>query len=116
MKKVYYTLILACLFSCEAVFLEDISDKSVILLAPLNNSQLDLGNNTFSWQLLDDAESYQIQIATPGFENANQIILDSIVIDNSVMQNLNSGTYQWRVKASNSEYDTRYTTVSFTVN
>ena len=116
MKKVYYTLILACLFSCEAIFLEDISNKSLILLAPLENSQLNAGDNTFSWQLIEDAETYQIQIATPDFENANQIILDSIVIDNSVMQSLDSGTYQWRAKASNSEYDTQYTTVSFTVN
>lgn len=109
-------LVLACLFSCEAVFVEDISNDSVVLLAPLDNSQLNVGNNTFSWELLNDAEIYQIQIASPNFENANQIILDSIVLDNNLLQNLDTGTYQWRVKASNSEYETQYSTVNFTVN
>ena len=116
MKKIYYTLILACLFSCEAVFVEDISNDSIVLLAPLNNSQLNVGNNTFSWELINNAETYQIQIATPNFENANQIVLDSIVLDNNLLQSLDLGTYQWRVKASNSEYETQYSTVSFTVN
>jgi hypothetical protein len=109
-------LVLACLFSCEAVFVEDISNDSVVLLAPLDNSQLNAGNNTFSWELLNDAEIYQIQIATPNFENANQIVLDSIVLDNSLLQSIDAGTYQWRVKASNSEYETQYSTVNFTVN
>jgi hypothetical protein len=116
MKKIYYTLILACLFSCEAVFVEDISNDSVVLLAPLDNSQLNVGNNTFSWELINDAETYQIQIAIPNFENANQIVLDSIVLDNNLLQSLDAGTYQWRVKASNSEYETQFSTVNFTVN
>lgn len=118
MKKVYLLLLLCFTLSCEAVFVEDISNNSVVLQAPTNNSQVTSGNITFTWELLDQAEAYQIQIATPNFQNASQIVLDSItdVDANSISTHLDAGTYQWRVKAMNSEYETPYSTVNFTVN
>ena len=114
-KKMYYALILVCFLSCEAIFLNDLSNNTVVLLAPLNNAQLDVGNNTFSWELLEDAETYQIQIATPSFANANQIVLDSVTSSHMVIHSLTAGNYEWRVKALNSEYETPFSTVNFTV-
>ncbi|MFD2568589.1 hypothetical protein [Pseudotenacibaculum haliotis] len=116
MKKVYLLLLLCFTLSCEAVFVEDISDDSVMLQAPTNNSQVTSGNIVFTWQLVDQAEAYQVQIATPDFQNASQIVLDSITDANSVSTHLDAGTYEWRVKAMNSEYETPYSAVSFTVN
>jgi len=116
MKKVALTFLVCIIFSCEAVFLEDISNDSIILLAPTNNSEITAGNNTFSWQLLDEAEMYQVQIAHPTFQNAHQILLDTVVNSNSLVQNMEVGEYQWRVKAVNSEYETEYSMASFTVN
>ncbi|MBL4605810.1 MAG: hypothetical protein JKY02_09190 [Flavobacteriaceae bacterium] len=116
MKKIHYALILVCFLSCEAVFLDDLSNDTVVLLAPLDNAQLDVGNNTFSWELLDNAETYQIQIATPSFANANQIVLDSVTSLRMLIHDLSAGTYQWRIKALNSEYETPFSTVDFTVN
>ena len=115
-KKLHCALILVCFLSCEAVFLDDLSNDTVVVLAPLNNAQLDVGNNTFSWELLENAETYQIQIATPSFENANQIVLDSVTASRMIVHDLISGTYEWRVKALNSEYETPFSTVNFTVN
>ncbi len=116
MKKVYLLLLLCFTLSCEAIFVEDISDDSVMLQAPTNNSQVTSGNIVFTWQLVDQAEAYQVQIATPDFQNASQIVLDSITDANSVSTHLDAGTYEWRVKAMNSEYETPYSAVSFTVN
>ncbi len=116
MKKVALVSLLCIILSCEAVFVEDISNDSLILLAPVDNSEITSGNNTFSWQLLDEAEMYEIQIARPSFQNAAEILLDSVVDSNSLVHNIEIGEYEWRVKAVNSEYETEYSTSSFTVN
>lgn len=116
MKKVYLILLVGFVLSCEAVFVEDISNDSIVLQAPLDDTQVSSGNVSFNWQLLDEAELYQIQIAVPNFENASQLLLDSVTDTNAVVKHLDAGSYQWRVKGMNSEYETSYTTVSFTVN
>lgn len=115
-KKLHYALVLVCFLSCEAVFLDDLSNNTVVVLAPLNDAQLNVGSNAFSWELLENAETYQIQIATPNFTNANQIVLDSVTTSRMIVHDLTAGTYEWRVKALNSEYETPFSTVNFTVN
>jgi type III secretory pathway lipoprotein EscJ len=101
---------------CEAILIEDISNKTVVVLAPTENSQVAAGTVSFSWKQLDDASSYTIQVATPDFTNATQILLNTNSSENSSSVVLSSGNYQWRVRASNSEYSTEYTTTNFTVN
>jgi len=116
MKNVYLLIIFLGLISCEVILVEDISNESILLLAPSVNSEVPSGNISFSWQLVNEADSYNIQIASPNFENASQILLDSITSSISANKNLEVGEYQWRVKAINSEYETPFSTVSFTVN
>lgn len=116
MKKVYLIFLVYTIVSCEAILVEDISNDSLVLLAPTDNSVVTSGNITFSWQLLDEAEMYEVQMATPNFQNANQILLDSVTDSNTLIRNFDSGTYQWRVKAINAEYETGYSLASFTVN
>jgi hypothetical protein len=123
MKKRYFFILFLVFIGCEAVFVEDISNESVILLAPSESSTVSSGDITFRWQLVDQAELYSIQIVSPSFENVNQFVLDTVVspVDSiqtsrSLTQDLDLGNYQWRVKALNSEYETQYSTVSFTVN
>lgn len=114
-------LIALCAFlwlciGCEAILEEDISNQQVVVLAPTENAQLTAGDIIFSWQTLDNTTSYTIQIATPDFTNATQILLNTNTADNNATTNLTAGSYQWRVNASNSEYTTEYTTINFTVN
>jgi len=93
MKKIYIALTLLCALGCEAVFEDDLSNNSVNLLAPLNNTQVNSGDIAFTWEQVEDADSYQIQIAVPNFENTNQILLDSITDGNRVIHNLDVGIY-----------------------
>jgi len=116
MKKTFLILIFICFFSCEAIFEEDLSNDVVTVLAPTESSEVNAGNIRFSWQSLEDATSYQIQIATPNFENASQILLDSIIETTSIIDSLRVGTYQWRLRAINTSYQTPYNTINFTVN
>ena len=117
MKKIAWTCSLVILFiGCEAIFVEDISNRNVQILAPTENAVLSTGDITFRWQLLEDADSYQLQVAKPNFNNATQIMLDSVTDTNIITQELAVGAYEWRVKAINSDYETEYTKVFFTVN
>jgi hypothetical protein len=113
--KIITILIVAVFFSCEAIFVEDISDTEVVLLAPSNKTILNLDTIRFDWEKIDKATSYTFQLASPSFENANQIIVDTITTSFQLTLPLNEGDYEWRVKASNSEFETLYTTNSLIV-
>lgn len=120
MKKTTSIVFLLCsfllLFSCEEILLEeDITNKQVTLVAPVNNAMLNSTGVTFTWENVEDATQYRVQIAKPDFDNPVQIIVDTVVSDNSFTQQLNIGNYQWRVKAINSGYETAYTTRNITI-
>lgn len=106
---------LGLLIGCKEIFfVEDISNEQVTILAPTNTAVVKSGNVTFSWQSVIEANSYQIQIATPTFANATQIVLDSTLQATTFSKEITTGSYQWRIKAINSGYETNYTTNTFT--
>lgn len=101
-------------FSCEEILMvEDISKKEIILVAPANDAALSFSGITFSWEIIQGAEKYHLQIASPNFDAPQQIVLDTIISKNSFVRQLNIGNYQWRVKALNSAYESQYSTRSF---
>jgi len=112
-------LLFAIIFSfvsCEEILLvDDISKKEVTLIAPANNSLLSSSGVTFSWEAVESADKYQLQIAIPNFETPKQIVLDTTVTKNSYTQQLNIGKYEWRIRAINSAYETAYSKNSFEV-
>tara|TARA_R110001606_G_scaffold342855_1_gene491421 strand:- start:4822 stop:5229 length:408 start_codon:yes stop_codon:yes gene_type:complete len=116
MKKGFLLLfVIGMLYGCEAIFVENISNATVTILAPTEGTTINSGEVNFNWNAVNDAESYQIQIATPSFTNASQVVLDTIITKTSFSKNITIGNYQWRVKAINSDYQTNYTTTSFEV-
>jgi hypothetical protein len=117
MKKLLTLMALSfVIFTCDDIIeVEDISDEIVIVLAPVNDSVLGEGSVIFSWNDVQDASQYRLQLATPSFENASQILLDSIVNATNFPKVLELGDYEWRVRAENSEYQTQYTIQNFIV-
>ena len=122
MKKLgWFLLAVFFMYACDDIIeVEDISERTVTLVAPTDGAILSSGTINFDWESVEDAESYRIQIATPNFELPLQIVADSTLADSTATNttfsiNLNAGAYQWRVRAQNSDYHTNYTTQSFTV-
>lgn len=117
MRNLCFCGVLAVLcMACEEILVvEDISQDTVTVLAPVSDSVLAEGNVTFSWNELLDAEQYRVQLAIPSFENASQIILDSTITSSSFSKTLLLGDYEWRIRAENSEYQTSYISQNFTV-
>ena len=117
MKKKFLLLLAVGMFlGCEAIFVENISNATVSILAPKEGTAISTGIINFNWNAVDDADLYQLQIAIPGFSNASQIVVDTTITKTSFSKNLTIGTYQWRVKALNTDYQTNFTTASFEVN
>lgn len=115
-KKLLIFCSIILLWNCEAIFVEDVSNETIVLLAPADNTEVINGTIKFNWQQVSDSVKYNIQIATPSFDAATQIVLDSISTSTIISKDLEVGDYQWRVKASNSGYSTNYSTSSFKVN
>ncbi|AWI25281.1 hypothetical protein [Flavobacterium pallidum] len=104
------------LFSCSEIIMEeDISDSEITLVAPGDNTQFNSTGITFSWNAVNKASGYQLEIAKPNFTDPLQIVLDTTVTNTSFTQQLVIGHYQWRVRAVNSAYHTNYATRSFEI-
>ena len=126
LKKLLLCLLTAAILAlgCEDILeVPDISNQTVSILAPTEGSVITTNAISFNWEEVKDATAYEIQLATPNFENAVQLVLDSIVevdsldqIKTRINQDLFNGNYQWRVKAMNSDYETAYTSSGFQVN
>jgi len=115
MKKILVSGVLLLLYSCDLIFIENISDANIEALSPVNNTAVLAGQIKFSWEELEDADTYNIQIASPNFTEANEIIADTTLATTSYTRALEEGNYEWRVKGSNSEYETAYTNNLFSV-
>lgn len=113
---------IVCFSSCEDLLeVPDISEESVELLAPSDSTTVVQTNVNFTWNEVYEATQYHVQVAAPSFENAAQIVVDTLIIIDSAYAgpNLNrslvDSDYEWRVKAQNSGYDTDFTTHKFSV-
>jgi len=116
MKKIFLILTFWFFISCDDIIeVEDISGSTISILAPVDGSLLTDTEVIFSWNTIQDAERYKLQIATPNFETATQIILDTTITTSNFIKTLDIGNYEWRIRAENSDYQTIYTTQSFTI-
>lgn len=116
MRYLKLLLVVCLLVSCEEIIeVVDISNENVVVLAPTDTAILAITDINFSWEAVEDAEQYNLQIATPNFESANQIVLDTTITTTNFNQNLELGNYEWRVRAENSDYQTAYSIQSFTI-
>ncbi|MEM6685018.1 MAG: hypothetical protein AAF617_04400, partial [Bacteroidota bacterium] len=112
---IFSIAIIFMLVSCsEIIEVPDITNDTVNLVAPADNTTVNTATLALSWETVENADNYQVQIARPDFENILELELDSTVTENSISVNLEAGnSYQWRVRAKNSDYTTAYTTYSF---
>ena len=114
--KIVLVLALMVVLACDDIIeVADISKETVTVLAPVNETTLIDTDVTFTWDSVEEAENYKIQIATPSFEAATEIVIDSTVTKTFFSNTLTSGSYEWRVRAENSGYVTGYTIQKFTL-
>lgn len=115
-KKVLLFGMICSVLACEeTIFEPDISGETVQLLAPTDGSVVTTEAVQFNWDEIDGASDYRLQVATPNFTNASQVIVDTTVTSLSFLERVTSGNYQWRVRAQNSGHQTSYSLATFSV-
>lgn len=94
---------------------KNISTERISITTPLEASEIDKGVIDFTWNELENADRYHIQIAKPDFSINSNIFEDTFVETNTFEKDLSEGDYECRIRAMNSDYETNYTTLRFTV-
>ena len=99
---------LFCLFlsGCEDIFLKDISDKQVAVISPVADTFSEGEKILFSWEPMEGAEKYHIEVASPSFD-AGSLLFDTSTDTTRVELSLYEGKYQWSVYGSNYGYKSK---------
>ena len=108
---------LALLFSCEEILtVPNIENEEVQLLSPTADSNLTIPLVKYSWEKVENASNYRLQVFMPSIENATQVLLDTLILNESFIDSIEkNGQYQWRVRAENSGYNSPYSDARFSV-
>src|SRR5882724_4390572 len=94
-------LILLVVSSCEEALETSLTNNKVVLLAPANNLVTTSTLQSFHWNEMQGANTYELQIVSPGFDSIAKFIVDTTVAGFMYNTTLDQGVYQWRVRAKN---------------
>ena len=127
MKKTLFILLSVLLFSftinaCNELIEEDLADHEVNIVAPKDGTETAHQTILFAWEMVEHGRSYHIQVATPTFNNAQTLLVDSIMsfpdtiqVKTSLSYELFPGDFQWRVRSFNGSSTTPYTVAAFKI-
>ena len=98
------------LSNCSEIVEPDISKETLKIVSPTNNLQTNRLSHTFLWEELEGAENYHLQIASPTFDQIQQLVLNESIVEFQFDYTLSPGNYQWRIRAENNNSKTDYIT------
>jgi len=105
-----FILVLVAIAGCKTFFEEDITNQTVKLLSPTTGTTTEIASQTFWWEKIDGASDYRLQVVTPSFNSAEDLVLDTLVSTDKFIAVLYPSIYEWRVRAENSVYQSKWTT------
>ncbi len=119
MKKVrlfiLFALLSVTISSCSDIIEKSIAKQTVTLIAPGNSDTVSSYSQTFYWDVVDGALTYELQLASPDFKSPTAFIDTTVGTTKYTYTLPNAGQWQWQVSALNGSSQTNYTTNSFTV-
>lgn len=93
-----------------------IETAEVILDAPSNEAVIKNAEVNFSWDEIQDAQGYRLQIARPSFLSGAEVIEDTLITQlNYTFSGFFFGDYEWRVRGELDGATSPYTTRSFSI-
>ena len=121
LRRYLFWLAVGCislsLTGCEDFIAQDVSQETIILNAPADQTTTELSELTFWWEKLSVNTTYRIQIVTPSFDRTTSLVLDTLITNSQLTFTLEAGQYAWRVRAENATYRGAFSEAhSFTVN
>lgn len=107
--------LLLVLYACKSILERDISGDVVILNSPPDGMHSDNYTQTFWWEKVEGASTYNLQIVSPSFDYVEKLIVDTNISSTQFSYTFAPNSFTWRVKASNSAYFTDYSEASFVI-
>src|SRR5687767_4603767 len=99
-NKWIWLLLFVVISSCEEVLEKDLTNNKVVLEAPSNNVITNDSIHNFSWEEMEGAFEYQLQIVSPRFDSIAKLVADTTMTTVIFLDmTLQKGNYQWRVRA-----------------
>lgn len=100
--KVAIVIMLSLSFmQCEDIVEDDLSTLKVLLVSPSDSIETTIVSQTFIWERLKDVISYRLEIASPSFDRAEQMLV-YLELDTTIYKTtLFPGEFEWRVIAIN---------------
>lgn len=93
-----------------------LDNQNILLVSPNDNETINENPVRLLWQPLSAANQYFIEVASPDFTNSTYIITSETTTNDYLdVLDLADATYQWRVKAMNTNSQTGFTAQTFTV-
>ncbi len=112
---IYYFLLAFILYSCDRLFIDDISEVKIQLNSPNDDQTFTTADIDFNWDEVDEAEYYNLIIVSPDFNSDYEVIGDTNVTEQSFSAIFLPGDYQWYICAVNYHSMACSDTFSFTV-
>ncbi len=117
--NVYLVLLAVVFTSCQDVFENDLSSKTINIVAPADSSTIVTGEIPFWWDYIDIEgnykEEYNLLVVSPSFDNIHKLLLDTTIASNRFNFILEPGNYQCWVFALNGSTYSDTTIHTFTI-
>ena len=104
-KNFILFILVSLIVSCNDVFETDISNNSVQIIYPSDNTIVQNNIVNFQWEPVEDASEYQLQI----FLSNRRKLMDTTIEAEEFSLPLNENNYIWRIRAKNFDYQTDFT-------
>jgi hypothetical protein len=108
MNKLIKILPFLLLTACQLITEPDLSDKSVYLIAPIDSMSTTTATHTLWWDVIPDAEAYNVIVVSPDWNSIERLVADTNVSGNKFTITLPPGEYDWGVSAFNYYSSTPY--------
>ena len=112
-NKVYESLSEISDFSVRTA--ENLTGKSVTVIAPIQGAVIKSTQTTFLWEPLAGADNYRVTVVSPSFDNPVSVAMDETISETTLRADLPDGVYQWRITAMNASSQTFPQTYGFSV-
>ncbi len=100
-------LIVAAGASCDDILEHDLRDEVVKLEAPVDSLVTSEKQISFWWEPMDGASNYTLRIVSKS-DPSSVLQLDTTILKTTFTFALDTGLYDWCIRASNSGYTTGF--------
>jgi hypothetical protein len=115
-KALVYLLVVLMMASCGNEIIDaNLDKKTVNIITPSPGYFSSTPRINFTWEPVNGATKYHIQVVKPSFAAIQQILLDSMVTKNNFNYLFSFGKYEWKLTAMNGSSNSADSYATFSV-